>query len=226
MSSQFEINKQSLDGFFELLQSQKEDADWAAKLQFHCETFWGHLDNAKDDITPSQEVLDAFIKILQKQHAFSIASLVIPEFRSESAIKLENLQKQYVMEKTAHLRVVQCRKNTRTPMQFNDPLYRDEQEIFAEAEMFRVEVALYGQGDYSEMEREKLRIWWEAMPGRKKAEERDEMKDMTDMADMAETKEDDTVIGDMRDARMENEGMEGVVDEERDGRGVKRQRAH
>ena len=52
-------------------------ADWAAKLQFHCETFWEHLNDVKDDTTPPQEALEVLINPHFKDFSSPLASSTI-----------------------------------------------------------------------------------------------------------------------------------------------------
>ena len=214
MPNQSETNKEFLNGFRELLQREK-DPDWAAKLEHLCETFWVYLDHADGDAAPLQEVINAFLKVLLDSQTFFVARLVIPDFRSEPATEHKNLHKQYVMKQTAHLRTEQINMETTTSTQFDDPLYRAEKDIFAEAEMYRAGLLLYNRGNLGKTEREEFQAWWEARPG--KMGETEEMKAMDNQkADRTR----DAGVGD------EDHDMEAAVGEECkmvEERGVKRQ---
>ena len=194
---------------------QKEDPDWAAQLQHLCDTFRAHLDDADDDAASLQDATDAFIDVLLEKQTFFVAGPVVPDFRSEPATKHENLHKQHIIERTAHLRLEQIQLKTMTPTDFDDPLHRAEKEISAEAEMHRAGLLLHYRGKISEMERKEPRVWWEARPGtmrKVRAIEEMDQREAEGMRDVGVEDEDHTM-----DSAAGEESETGEV------RGMKRQ---
>ena len=95
-------------------------------------------------------------------------------------------------------------------MQFYDPLYRAEIELFAEADMHRAGLLLQGRYNLNDVEREHFRIWWEARPGKIRVTR--ETGDIRDMGDMGKTKKmDNGKEDDIRDTGDKNENEDDDI---------------
>jgi hypothetical protein len=162
MLDQTDIDQRLRTRFQEIVHREKCD-DWGAKLQDLCETFWTLLDN-DNDIAPTY--MDLFVDILLRESNFALARLVIPEFRNQLGESLENYHKQQIMERTMHIRAKLTIVETTNQADFDkdQPLYRAEKDIFAEAEMYRASLLLYNHGKQNTEERENMRRWLAARP--------------------------------------------------------------
>ncbi|KAL8868458.1 MAG: hypothetical protein Q9174_004980 [Haloplaca sp. 1 TL-2023] len=150
-----------LDGFHDILQATVNECS-GDKLQYLCEAFWDHLDTCT---TPPQELLDAFVAVLQNEQYFAVARLVIPEFRALPATEPGNASKQHVMEHIASLQVKQIEMENGTTALFDDALYRAEKDTFTDAEMYRAGLLIYGRGNLDEVEKDEVQRWWAGRPG-------------------------------------------------------------
>lgn len=161
MPEQANVDEQLLARFEEVLQPEGCD-DWGAKLQDLCESFWEFLEQ-DNDILP--QYVDAFVNVLLREESFALVRLVIPEFRSEPAAKLENHHKQQIMVRTTHIRAKLAIIERTNQAQFDEPLYRAEKDIIAEAEMYRASLLLYNSANLDTEQKDEVRKWLAARPG-------------------------------------------------------------
>ena len=86
-----------------------------------------------------------FIDLLEQEDIFEIARLVIPELRSESDFQLHSYHKREILRRTRYLRVDFARPRTGAPvLSEKDRLFRMEKELYAEVEVYRAGLIVYG----------------------------------------------------------------------------------
>ena len=128
-------------------------------------TFWLYLD--KDPEVRIAHVM-TFVHLLQQEDIFEVARLVIPEFRSESNFQLDNYHKGEILRRTQNLRVHFARPRSGAPMlSEEDRLFRMEKELYAEVEVYRAGLILYGSGALNSKQRvearKRLTVGYEAV---------------------------------------------------------------
>lgn len=141
--------------------------DWVAKLQYLCRTFWSYLD---EDPTVQVSYVETFIDLLQQEDIFGVARLVIPELRSESTFQLDNYYKEEILRQTQTLRVSFARPRLGAPaLSEQNRLFRMERELYAEVEVYRAGLILYGSEALTSRQRmearKRLTVGYEAVEG-------------------------------------------------------------
>ncbi|KAG9764479.1 hypothetical protein KCU73_g946, partial [Aureobasidium melanogenum] len=152
------------------IQEQPRCVDWGAKLQHVCEALWSALDNGNH-----AKLVDPFIDILHQDDAFALARLVIPELRmDEPSLDQDNRLKQKILDNTAHQRKKALFSETAQQHDFDNPLYRHEKEVFAEAEMYRASLLLYGSAAFDSVEQEEILEWLANRPKKPEQKQNEE----------------------------------------------------
>ena len=137
--------------------------DWGNKVQWLCERFWRFLD---EDTIVASSLLDSFTSLLQQEDALAIAQLVIPEFRDGLTVNPENHNKQHVLRHILLGRSIslRLREQAQTHFDADQPLYRQEKQIFHEAQVERARYLLYNHTILNAQQKEAVRKWMAARP--------------------------------------------------------------
>lgn len=155
MADSDETHKTLLTSIRDLDEAKNHNVSWSSQLQNVCEATWSLLDQDVHHRSCQQlepELVDAFVHLLSGTDAYELAKLVIPELRPGVASQL-NESRRRVLDGTGHMRA-------RALPPPEDPLYRSEKEIFAQAELFRAKAAFENTHAMSIKEMELFRIWW------------------------------------------------------------------
>lgn len=147
---------------FQDLSISDRSGDWGAKLENACEKFWTMLGDEKTTIGP--DMIDAFLDLLKDEAAFALAKLVIPELRYGDASRVENKNKQHIMERTSYMRTSAIQNEAGDQSGFDTALYRFEKDTFAEAQLYRARIAFENSRPMTSEEQKRFREWWESCP--------------------------------------------------------------
>ncbi|KAG8532800.1 uncharacterized protein KY384_002678 [Bacidia gigantensis] len=148
---------------FATLLDEEPSCHRAARLQNLSRLYWNALDSS-DVSRPTAKSLDAFVKLLLDPRDFDLIKLVIPELREHGQPMKGNSPKIEILKRVDHRRLAGVEQELRR-LGFDDhPLYRDEKEVFAESEMYRVSLLLHGRANLSTEEKEALEVWWNVRP--------------------------------------------------------------
>ena len=137
--------------------------DWGNKVQLLCERFWRVLD---EDTMIASSLLDSFTSLLQHEDALAIAQLILPAFRDGLTVKPKNDNQQHILQ---HIELgrsmsLQIREQDQTHFDAHQPLYRQEKQIYHEAELERARYLLYNHNILNAQQKEAVRQWMAARP--------------------------------------------------------------
>lgn len=149
------------------LQRRPKCNGWATKLQRFCEEFWNLLD---DEVEHAVGDLDALATLLKPQETFTLARLVIPDLRLPLGERLPNPRRQHILERLAETRAVFAARSSSTQDAFDDELYKEEKDIFQDAELYRARILLYESHALEPARMEEIQAWLANRPGSKSSQ--------------------------------------------------------
>jgi len=135
--------------------------DWPTKLQLFCRDTWEVIDQ-----TSSVEVrfVEHFVKLLiEKEHAFELASLVIPAFRDEVNETTENVWKRQIIRAVSPLRQ-KAKSMLWERSEIDDKHYQQEKQVYNDAEVYRACLLLQNSGTLKEDLEHEIRDWLKRAP--------------------------------------------------------------
>ena len=145
-------------------------ADWGAKVQYVCETIWSALDDANDILADD---INNFINFLSDNDTFSLAELVIPEFRDKGSAPHVNGHKRHIMSSLTTLVDKRNIDLSKTQEAYDTPLYRAEKRAFYDADLHRMQLFLRQSRRFTPEEQAKIQLWIEQCPVRSRSAEMD-----------------------------------------------------
>ncbi|KAI6855607.1 hypothetical protein KC323_g8254 [Hortaea werneckii] len=151
------------------LQRRPKCNGWATKLQRFCEEYWKLLDS---EVEQAIRDLDAFARLLEPQETFTLARLIIPDLRAQSGARLPNPRQQHIMERLAETRAVFADRSSSTQDAFDDELYKEEKDIFQDAELYRARILLYESHALEPARIEEIQAWLANRPGNKSSQQK------------------------------------------------------
>ena len=127
-----------------------------------CEEVWNGLRSGEP--VPTQQT-DAFVAMLSDKRALGIAREVIPPLREGFTGGHLPLACHHILSRLG-IASMHDDFSIQRPLDGlpTEPLHAGEKESFAEAEMYRAELLLYGTGSVSREEKDAVRRWLHARP--------------------------------------------------------------
>ncbi|KAG9521380.1 hypothetical protein KCV07_g3763, partial [Aureobasidium melanogenum] len=152
------MSTQHIPALLRQLHERPRCPDWGAKVQFVTETIWNS--HTTEDFGTA--IIQDLISLLQQDEAFALARLVVPEFRVVDPTT-DGL-KRTIIDQTEGIRVRSLETENTTQFDFDTPLYRQEKEVFAEAEMYRASLLLHGTAAFDEVDAKEILEWLDKRP--------------------------------------------------------------
>lgn len=141
--------------------------DWAAKVQDVCEKAWEFIRQFdSENFEHEQPWVDELIALLHNNDAFNLTRLVVPELRTvpSDTTKLLPLHRHILQRLQQVCAIRATNEKIKQSHTFDDKLYRQEKEIFTDAQLYRAAVLLFNNGTLLDKQRTQVEEWLRARP--------------------------------------------------------------